>query len=220
MAFDMDTGEVVWKSLEENVSYSSPIVARIGGLDQVVAMTGPRLRGLDLKDGAPLWSQPFQIQYDESICTPVIEGDVVMVTASGRPLTAFRVTRKGEAWSAVATWKSYLLESYLSSAVAIDGHVYGMNDGGEFACLRVDDGSECWTGGRHGYYCSPVAISDVLLALNEKGELLALRRSPEQYEEIGVRRLVDEETWTSPAAANGRLYVRGKASLSCFELAP
>lgn len=220
VAFDIDTGEVVWQSLNENVSYSSPVVAKIGGLEQVVVMTGPNVRGLDVRDGAPLWSFPFQIEYDESIGTPAVAADHVMFTGSGRPFTALRVARDGGKWSAKSAWRSSTLSSYLSSALAFDGHVYGMNDGGEFACLRVADGHECWVGGRHGYYSTPVAIGEVLLALNEKGELLALRLTPDRYEEIAVRQLVEGESWTSPAIADGRLYVRSKTSLSCFDLAP
>ena len=52
MAFDKDTGQVIWKSLTENVSYSSPIVAEISGIEQVVVMTGPRVVGLAARDGA------------------------------------------------------------------------------------------------------------------------------------------------------------------------
>lgn len=220
MAFDAETGDLVWKSLEENVSYSSPIAAMIAGVEQVVAMTGPRVVGLDVRDGKLLWSHPFQIQYDESISTPVVDGDTVMVGGDGRPLTALRIARQGEKFTVSVAWKNFTLSSYLSSMLVVDGHVYGMNDGGEFACVRVADGQELWVGGNHGYYCTPIAAGDVLLALNEKGELLALRLSPLRYEELGARPLVTSETWTSPAIAGSRLYVRSKRGLACFEVDP
>ena len=54
MAFDKRTGTVRWKALRENVAYSSPVVAQLAGIDQVVAMTGPRVVGLRLDGGALL----------------------------------------------------------------------------------------------------------------------------------------------------------------------
>ena len=41
MAFDKGTVQVGWKSLNENVSYSSPVVAPRAGVRQWVVMTGP-----------------------------------------------------------------------------------------------------------------------------------------------------------------------------------
>ncbi len=93
MAFHKDTGKEVWRALDEHVSYSSPVEARFEDSLQVVAMTGPRVVGLDARDGKLLWSHPFQIQYDESISTPVVDSDLVIVTGDGHPCTALRITR-------------------------------------------------------------------------------------------------------------------------------
>ena len=94
-AFDTRTGRVVWRALTENVSYSSPIVATLGDVPQVVVMTGPRVVGLDLVDGRLLWSHPFQIQYDESIGTPLVVGQRVIVSGDGHPATALDIERVG-----------------------------------------------------------------------------------------------------------------------------
>src|SRR5690606_34484719 len=140
MAFDCQSGEVAWQSLDENVSYSSPVIAELAGRKQVVAMTGPRVVGLDLADGRLLWSHPFQIQYDESISTPVVAGNLVLVTGDSRPLTALEVARQGDGIQCRVAWRNDDLSSYLSSPLAFGGHVYGMNDDGEFVCIRLSDG--------------------------------------------------------------------------------
>ena len=49
VAFDKQSGKVVWKALDENVSYSSPVVANLGGETQIVVMTGPRIVGLSAR---------------------------------------------------------------------------------------------------------------------------------------------------------------------------
>jgi outer membrane protein assembly factor BamB len=218
VAFQRDTGRVAWKTLDENVSYSSPVVAEIGGKTQVVAMTGPRVVGLDAADGALLWSHPFQVQYDESISTPAIAGDTVLVTATGRPLTALRISRDGNKYKKQVAWTNEILSSYLSSMVTSGEHVYGMNDGGEFSCLRLSDGKILWTGGNHGYYCSPILAGRRLLALNERGSLAVLAADPAGYQELGASQLATGETWTMPAIVGSRIYVRSGDGLACFDL--
>ncbi len=217
VAFDKQSGKVVWKALDENVSYSSPVVASLGGETQIVVMTGPRIVGLSARDGSLLWSHPFQIQYDESISTPAVGQDMVLVTATGRPLTALRITRVGGKWSKKVAWTSEILSSYLSSMVVHGDYVYGMNDGGEFSCLRLADGKIMWTGGNHGYYSSPVVVGKRLFGLNERGRLLVLEASPTSYHELGGSQLAASETWTMPAVVGSRLYVRSKDGLACFE---
>ncbi|MBI2823185.1 MAG: PQQ-like beta-propeller repeat protein [Planctomycetia bacterium] len=220
MAFHKDTGRVAWKALDENVSYSSPVVAEIGGVPQVVVMTGPRVVGLSAADGAVLWSHPFQIQYDESISTPVVGRDTVVVTATGRPATALRIRRAGDTWQKQVAWTNEILSSYLSSMVT-DGEVlYGMNDGGEFSCLRLADGKTLWTGGNHGYYASPILSGKRLLALNDRGMLALLAADPAAYKELGACRLATSETWTMPAIVGSRIYVRSADGLACFETRP
>ncbi|MES1213073.1 MAG: PQQ-binding-like beta-propeller repeat protein, partial [Singulisphaera sp.] len=220
MAFDKRSGQVVWKALEEHVSYSSPIVAELAGSKQIVVMTGPRVVGLSLADGQLLWSHPFQIQYDESIGTPAVGADLVLITATGKPLTALRIHRDGNTWRKDVAWTSNILSSYLSSMVVGGDYVYGMNDGGEFSCLRLRDGKVMWTGGNHGYYSSPIVVGKRLFALNNEGRLALLGTDPATYRELGSSQLVANETWTMPALMGSRLYVRDKDGLTCFEIRP
>jgi outer membrane protein assembly factor BamB len=218
MAFDKATGAVLWKSLDENVSYSSPVRAEIGGVAQVVVPTGPRVVGLALDDGRLLWSFPYQVQYDETIGTPCVAGDVVLVTAVGRPLSAHRIVAEGGRFRVVDLWRSDDLSSYLSSMVVVGDYVYGMNDGGEWSCLRLADGKAVWHGGSHGYYCTPVVVERRLLGLNERGKLAVIAADPMTYQPLAMNNLVNEATWTSPAVVGNRLYVRSQSKLMCFEI--
>jgi outer membrane protein assembly factor BamB len=217
MAFDRTTGKVVWKALDEHVSYSSPIVAKLAGRLQVVAMTGPRVVGLDLARGTLLWSYPFQIQYDESISTPIVADDTVVVTGDGKPLTALRIEAEGTGYRAAVAWRNRDLTSYLSSMVAYQGHVYGMNDGGEFVCIGLRDGKTIWIGGNHGYYSTPVIAGKRMFCLNERGSLAVLALDAAEYRLLAENRLADEETWTVPALVGGRLFVRSARGLRCLD---
>jgi outer membrane protein assembly factor BamB len=133
-------------------------------------------------------------------------------------LTALRITRQSDEWRKEIAWTNDVLSSYLSSMLVHEGHVYGMNDGGEFACVRTSDGKTVWTGGSHGYYCSPVLAGRRLLALNEQGELAVLAADPAAYRPLGASRLAHSATWTMPAIVGSRIYVRSGDGLDCFDL--
>ncbi|MBX7166945.1 MAG: PQQ-binding-like beta-propeller repeat protein [Pirellulales bacterium] len=216
MAFDQATGEVLWKALDEHVSYSSPRLATLAGVEQVVAMTGPRVVGLALDDGRLLWSHPFQIQYDESISTPVISGNLVLVTGDGHPLTALEITAADAAQQARVAWTNRDLTSYLSSMLTSGEHVYGMNDGGEFVCAELSSGRTVWTGGSHGYYCTPVLAGKRILALNEVGRLAVVAAEAQAFRPLGENRLIDGATWSAPAVVGTRIVIRTDRDVRCF----
>ena len=157
----------------ENVSYSSPVVAEIGGRSsRWLSMTGPRVVGLAARGRcAAVESSVSEFNTTRASARPAIAGDMVLVTATGRPLTALRISRDGDKCQKQVAWTSEILSSYLSSMVTSGEHVYGMNDGGEFSCLRLSDGKILWTGGNHGYYSSPIVAGKRLFALNEQGQL-------------------------------------------------
>ncbi len=216
MALDKQTGAELWRALDDHVSYSSPVVAELAGVRQVIVMTGSRVVGLRIDNGQLLWEHPFQIQYDESISTPTVAGDLVLVTGDSRPLTALRITREGDRWRKQLAWENDDLSSYLSSMVATGDYVFGMNDDGQLACVRLRDGQTLWSGGNHGYYCSPVAVGDKLLGLNEAGELLVLQAATDAYRPLALVQLTDEPTWTVPAMVGRRVFVRSRSMLQGF----
>jgi outer membrane protein assembly factor BamB len=218
-ALDAASGRILWRALDEHVSYSSPIVAELGGMRQVVLMTGPRVVGLAWEDGRLLWSHPFQVQYDESIGTPVVSGNLVIVAGEGHPLTALEISADGSSQAAKLAWENFELTSYLSSMLAFEGHVYGMNDGGELCCVSASDGKTLWSGGKHGFYCTPLEADGRLLCLNQRGNLLVAAADPRGYRVLGESQLADAATWTTPALVGERLYIRSADGLLCFSWA-
>ena len=60
MALDKLTGSVVWQSKEVNESahYSSPEVATIRGIRQIVQFSNQSVFSVTLAEGTPLWRYP------------------------------------------------------------------------------------------------------------------------------------------------------------------
>ena len=61
--------------------------------------------------------------------------------------------------------------------------------------------------------------SDLLLVLTYEGTLRLLAADPARYSELG-RVQVSGSTWSHPAYADGRLFVRDGKNLLCLDLRP
>ncbi|HEX3726982.1 MAG TPA: hypothetical protein VHV08_12095, partial [Pirellulales bacterium] len=137
----------------------------------------------------------------------------------GHPTTALKISADGANQSATMVWENFDLTSYLSSMLGYQGHIYGMNDGGELCCVRASDGKTLWSGGKHGYYCTPLLADGRLLCLNERGTLLVVAAGPGGYRVLGESQLTDAATWTTPALVGQQLYIRSADGLRCLSLA-
>ena len=115
-------------------------------------------------------------------------------------------------------WENFDATSYLSSGVVRDGHLYAFGGGGDLHAVRLADGMTLWSGGDHGFYCTPLIVGDRLVALNEQGVLSLLQARPQAYRTLGQTTVVDTATWTTPALSRGRLYVRGHQTLRALNL--
>jgi outer membrane protein assembly factor BamB len=104
----------------------------------------------------------------------------------------------------------------------VDGHLYCQGASKVYVCVDANTGKLKWTQPGFGLgrkdYASTIATGKNLLVLTEDGNLLLLAANPEKYTELG-RVQVCGNTWSHPAYANGRLFVRDGRSLQCFDLA-
>ena len=85
-AYDRLTGEVVWHALDDVQSYTSPMLATLGGVRQIVVVTADRTAGLRPQDGAMLWEYPWRVPTVPNIAQPLVVGDArLRATGRGRP---------------------------------------------------------------------------------------------------------------------------------------
>jgi outer membrane protein assembly factor BamB len=219
------TGKEVWKTLDDEAAYSSFVVATLAGKKQLIAFTAEALTGLDLQTGAQLWRVPFRTGAKRHACTPVINGDTVTVTSQSIGLVCTKITREGDGFAATQLWVNKPLNINLATPVLVDGHfyVYGPVRTKDYVCVDAQSGATKWTQGGFGIgkdqtdYASTIAVGKNLLILTYDGQLVLIAANPGKYTELG-RVQVCGKTWSYPALANGKLYVRDGRELQCFDL--
>lgn len=221
VCFDKKSGKVLWKSGDDESAYSSFVMATLGGVRQVVALTAEALQGADAESGKILWRVPLKTAAKRHAASPVVIGDQIAVNSHTFGLRSFRIEKDTGGFKATEAWANPDLKINLATPVLLDGHLYSQGANKDYVCVDAKTGALKWSQTGFGLgrkdYASTIAIGKNLLALTEDGTLLLVAGNPEKYTELG-RVQVCGNTWSHPALANGKLYVRDGRSLQCFDL--
>ena len=220
-AYDRLTGDVVWHALDDVQAYTSPMLATLGGVRQIVVVTAERAAGLRPDDGALLWEYPWNVAMVPNMAQPLVVGDArLFLSASyGKGAALIEIARPdGRAFTVTTVWETNRMKNKFSGSVLIDGYIYGLDES-ILACLDAATGELMWKGGRYGYG-QLLAAGDHLVVLTERGDLVLVRATPEGHEELAGFRAIDGKTWNVPAMAGGRILVRNARQMAAFDLSP
>ncbi len=220
------TGEVEWRAFKDEggmngSAFSSPIIATIGGVRQLVVQSREKLAGIALADGKVLWSQEVPAFRGMNIITPTIVDDLAFASSYGGKTNGFRITKRSNSgeeppFEVENVWTEPS-QGYMSSPLVIDGHAYVHLRNQRFACFNLAEGIRTWTTEPFGKYWSLVARQDRILALDEKGELLLIAADPKGFKLLSRRKISSDSAWAHLAIANGKLYIRELNALSVWE---
>jgi len=219
-AYDIATGALQWLGPSRGNGYSSPQLATIGGVTQIVLQSEAGAAGLAPADGKLLWEHPFEF----GIVQPgVIEnGDLLLSSvgmSGGAGMRRIAVTHGTNGWRVEERWTSTGLKPYFNDFVVHHGHAFGF-DGSILSCIDLKDGQRKWKGGRYGNgQLVLLADQDLLLVLSEEGELALVRATPDQFAEVARFQAIEGKTWNHPVLVGDVLLVRNGEEMAAFRLA-
>ena len=216
VAFEAATGKVAWRATDDPASYSSPTLIGTGAAAQIVVLTGTNLRGLST-DGKELWAVPFKDLLNESSTTPVIAGDVVVASSVTAGSIGVKLGTADGKPTATQIWKNDELTCYFSTPVVVGPHAYMVTGVGSLTrrptsvlrCVEVATGKVLWTQPNVGKYHAALlkTAGDDLFLFDDAGKVTRFRPDPAGFKP-GETATVSGPTWSHPALAGGRLYVR------------
>lgn len=231
VALDKDSGKEVWKSLNEYVAHSSPIVITSGGARQLIVWTLNSVTALDPATGKPYWREKFNAGGSASVVsTPVFSDNRLLVNGLMLKLDA-------EKPSASVLWPARPPQRFLTStstALLRGDYLFCGESSGELVCREASTGKEVWqtdkaTDSKYGARTSIhlTVNGDSVLLFNDRGELIRARLTAEGYHEISRVALIEptypssgrKVAWSSPAYANRHVFVRSDKELKCASLA-
>jgi len=221
VCFDKLTGKVQWKAGSDEAAYSSLMIATLGGVKQLVAFTADALLGADLQTGKILWRVPFKTDAKRHACSPVIVGDTVVVNSQTIGLVGTKISSDSGGLKASEAWVNKVMKINLATPVLVGQHLYSQGVSPNYICADALTGEVKWAqpgfvGGKEAY-CSTIVVGKNLLVLTHDGQLVLLAADPAKYTELG-RLQVCGKTWSFPAYADGKLFVRDDHTLLCLNL--
>jgi outer membrane protein assembly factor BamB len=219
-AYNKLTGEPVWKALNDQQAYTSPMLVTLAGKRQILVVSARRVMGVTVDNGAVLWEYPWVTDYEINSAQPIVIGaNRVFVSAGyGHGSALLEIGASGERFQAREIWANNRMKNRFSSSVLFDGNIYGFDEA-IFGCINAGTGELKWKGGRYGYGQVVLAGSN-LVVTTEDGELALVKPTPERHQELSRFPALSGKTWNHPAISDGLLLVRNETEMACFRLSP
>jgi outer membrane protein assembly factor BamB len=221
-AYEAATGKPRWFHQTSGGGYSSPHVATIDGVAQIVLLSGGGATGVAPADGTRLWEHTWES--GASIVQPALadNGDVLLSGASTMGPIGMRrlsVAHRDAGWTVQERWTTRGLKPYFNDFVVHKGHAYGF-DGTILSCIDLENGTRTWKGGRYGAgQMILLPDQDLLLVLSEDGELALVGATPDQFTEVARFKAIEGKTWNHPVLVGDTLLVRNGEEMAAFRLA-
>jgi len=225
MAINKHNGNVVWKGGDDLMTHSTPTLATIHGVRQVIFFTQKGLVARNAKTGAELWRYPFKFAVSTAI-SPVTAGHLVYCSAGyGVGSALVRIERTPEGMTARELWRIHGhkdVANHWSTPVYHDGHLYGMFSfkkygTGPLKCVELATGKVQWS--KEGFGPGNCIIADGhIIALSDDGHLVIVKARSDRYEEVSRAKVLKGKCWTTPILSNGRIYVRSTAEAACIDV--
>ncbi|MDZ7370326.1 MAG: PQQ-binding-like beta-propeller repeat protein [candidate division KSB1 bacterium] len=219
LAVDLQSGQVKWKLAAECPSYASPIMAKIGGVEQLILYSEKSLFAVDIKTPRILWSLPLQVErFYSNAVSPVLIGDRLIVTGQGRGTTAYQIRKEGTDFTLKEIWRAERGNTF-NTPIVCNGSLWNLSDRGIFYGLRADDGRELWAGEeKHDRFGSFVDAGDAVFMLSATGRLIVLKPEKAAYHELARYTVSEKAVYAHPLIAGNRIYIKDDQSLTLWAI--
>jgi outer membrane protein assembly factor BamB len=223
VALEKETGSMAWQGGDDQISYSSPILATLGGMNQIVCVNEKTVGGYDPASGDLLWSFPWPglSNQNASVSQPIIvDNDHVLVSKGyGGGAALFKIKKDDREWAATPEWEDKAtLKTKFTSAIRKGEEVFGLSDG-ILECIDGMTGERHWKDrrGRYGHG-QMLIVGDHCLILSEEGELILVDATKDQFNERGRIQVLEGKTWNIPSIVGPLVLVRNSDQMACVRL--
>jgi hypothetical protein len=215
-ALDADTGRIVWRQPALRGRNNSPVVWTVDGKPYLLCNDKPskQVACVDASNGRVVWTVD-----GGGVSTVVISGDVMVVFSAEKDahLSAYRLSETVPE----SMWRHEQFVGRGESPVVVGGYVYIFGMEGRAACVKLDTGDIAWGAdiARSGVV-SPIALDGKIVMTYAWGKtLLLIQATPDRYTVL-AEAAMPLCMVASPSFADGRLFLRMKNAVACYDLGP
>ena len=219
-ALDKNNGKVRWKTFRQDgaMAYSTPLVIRSQGLQQVISTGGNQAVSYELSSGEKLWW--IRYQGFSQVPRPLFAHGLVYLTnpaAEGPPmLYAVRPQGRGNVSDSHVVWTWQRGVPVTPSPLIVGDEIYFVSDKGILTCLDARDGKEHWRARLGGNFSASPAYADgKIFFLSEEGKTTVIQ--PGRHFETLAENQLDGRTLASIAIAGQSILIRSATHLYRIE---
>jgi outer membrane protein assembly factor BamB len=224
IALNAATGKLVWQSVDDEASCSSPI--RYGDAEKPRLLCWMRndLWSLEATSGQVRHHKRFRSEMDASVNAatpiPVGEGKFFLSAGYGVGASTWALDPDDEPFEG-GPLKQGLFESHYSTPVVSGHHLYGFNgrqeQGQTLRCIDLKKNQLKWDSPRVPGG-TVIITHDKLICVTEQGELWIVRASPDKFEQLHVSQILRAGHRSYPALSDGVLFARDGEKIVAIKL--
>ncbi|MEM8677757.1 MAG: PQQ-binding-like beta-propeller repeat protein [Planctomycetota bacterium] len=215
--YRLDDGRLEWQRHDYVSAYASPVLTTFGNEPQIVQLMDQHLVGLSAATGELRWEHEVPTERYVNCTSPVVglDGWIYINTCDG--LCGLQVRRQRSGWTVREAWASPVTICQTTNFVLHDQVLYGSQEGGVFVAVDALTGKTLWRDRaiRDG---STLLLGELLVVLQERGELAIARASRQELRPLWRRQVLQRYAWTPPVVDAGRLFIRDETQLIAYRL--
>jgi outer membrane protein assembly factor BamB len=215
LAFDAETGKVLWqKRRPVAASWATPLVAGVGGQDQLITSANPWVISYEPATGREIWRAKV-MEGGEVASSPAAAGGVVFAACAETKLYAIRADGTGDVTADHVLWKGDEGLPDVTSVLTDGKRVWLLPTGGELTCYDAKTGKKLYAHALDRIHnASPSLAGDKVYVVSVKG-VTAVLAATNDFKVLRTNNL-GEAVFASPAFQDGQIYMRGKKNLFCI----
>ncbi len=233
-AFNPETGATLWETEEPDGgaegprtdgkyrgSWSTTIVAKVDGQDQILCTLPTRLVAYDPKDGKIIWycNGIRGPKGDLAYSSPMVGAGVcVAIGGYNGPSIGVKLGGHGDVTATHRLWRQEKNPQNIGTGVFIGDYLYRANAGpGTIECLDPQTGKAVWTdrGAGGNFWGSIVSANGNLYVTNQQGLTMVFKPNPEKFDEV-ARNPLGESSNSTPAVSDQQLFIRTARHVYCI----
>lgn len=217
-ALDKRDGKVLWKVARETpakkkFSFSTPLVLKVNGQEQVISPGSGAVCAYDPKDGREVWRARYGEGY--SVVPRPVYGHGMIFISSGfdRPVAmAIRTGGQGDVTDSHIAWTLTKGAPNTPSLLLAGDELYMLSDAGIASCVDARTGTVHWQERVVSSSSSSPIYAEGRVYFQDEAGLTVVVKAGKTFEKLASNAL-GERTLASCAVDDGTLYIRAENHL-------
>jgi outer membrane protein assembly factor BamB len=234
LAVDANTGKNIWKqprvtdAQDESLdSYSSPLLYRNNGRDEILVIGADYVTAMDAATGREFWRYGYAREKSRrwrNISSLGLGQGLIygIRPRGGNGLFALKNGGRGNLSDDHVAWEFNGPTPDVCTPLSYKGNLYVLDgkSGGVLTCLDAETGRQKWQGKLGNrtppWRASLTAAEDKLYCISEGAEAVVLAAGGDEFKILSRIDMQDKPVQASIAIADGRLFIRTANILHCI----